>query len=408
MDVSDSDEEDEREMTAIRNAVSQIVTQRDPFFDSDDSDTENRLHPLNDSDTEENPLYPPRPMVNCFDDQEECEDIDAGWVAEAEDLGPCPDIPEGPSGRLYTQEPFSGYVHCNVEGTNPEDFFNAMFDDSMWGEICAQMNAYAEKRKESLGSDAIARSDHPDYKKHSRLNFWKAIDCNDLRIFVAHLIILGLIRKPDLESYWTCGSTMSTPFFGKYMSRNRFTGILSNIHLADDSDNPRYGQDGHNALAKIQPFVDMMDRNFRHMYKPKRDLSMDEGCCPWKGRLRFKQYNPRKPCRFHIKLFLLSESESGYVVAFQVYTGKGSCADAASCSLPNCSTTTQTVMTLAMQGRVLDKGHHLYFDNYYTSPELANELLMRATQSCGTSRMRKGLPVVMKEKRKMQNGESLY
>ena len=44
---------------------------------------------------------------------------------------------------------------------------------------------------------------------------------------------------------------------------------------------------------------------------------MDEGCCPWKGRLRFRQYNPRKPAKFHIKLFQVSDPATGYVIHFQ-------------------------------------------------------------------------------------------
>lgn len=47
-----------------------------------------------------------------------------------------------------------------------------------------------------------------------------------------------------------------------------------------------------------------------------------KGMVPWKGRLAFKQYIPNKPDRFGMKLFVLSESESGYVENFAVYTGK--------------------------------------------------------------------------------------
>jgi hypothetical protein len=41
---------------------------------------------------------------------------------------------------------------------------------------------------------------------------------------------------------------------------------------------------------------------------------------------------------------------------------------------------------------LLDKGHHLYTDSWYTSPELCLELEARDTLLCGTVRNRKGLP----------------
>ena len=43
---------------------------------------------------------------------------------------------------------------------------------------------------------------------------------------------MGQIRKSRLEDYWTNNRFMQTPFFGKYMSRNRFQEISHNIHLA--------------------------------------------------------------------------------------------------------------------------------------------------------------------------------
>ena len=39
---------------------------------------------------------------------------------------------------------------------------------------------------------------------------------------------------------------------------------------------------------------------------------------------RFLQFNPNKPNKFHLKLFMVSEQESGYICGFSIYTGKSS------------------------------------------------------------------------------------
>ena len=106
---------------------------------------------------------------------------------------------------------------------------------------------------------------------------------------------MGILRKSEIEKYWNTSGVGQTPIFGQLMSRNRFMAILSNLHISNDSDNPPFGSPGHDPLSKIRPFVTMCENNFKFAYTPKRDLSMDESCCPWKGRLRFKVYNPRKP-----------------------------------------------------------------------------------------------------------------
>ena len=43
---------------------------------------------------------------------------------------------------------------------------------------------------------------------------------------------------------------------------------------------------------------------------------------PFKGRLKFKQQMPLKAVKVGIKMFVLSESQSGYCHKFQVCLGK--------------------------------------------------------------------------------------
>ena len=60
-----------------------------------------------------------------------------------------------------------------------------------------------------------------------------------------------------------------------------------------------------------------------------------------------------------------------YVVAFEVYCGKNSARIVRDADVldPECTVTTKTVMGLLQKGNLLGKGHHVYMDNYYSSPE---------------------------------------
>ena len=215
-----------------------------------------------------------------------------------------------------------------------------------------------------------------------------------------------------MEKYWSQSETTETPFFGKYLSKNMFQLLLSNLHLNDDETNPRRGEQGHDALHKIRPFIDMCDRNFRNIYRPNMELSFDEGCCPFKGRLKFKCYNPSKPNRFHFKFFQVCEAESGYISGFEIYTGKGgsSCAETAPVLDPSCTRTTRLVVGLLHHSNLLNDGRHVYMDNYYSSPELMMELFHQKTFSAGTVRAnRKGLPLgVTENKKKLKKGEVVF
>ena len=105
-----------------------------------------------------------------------------------------------------------------------------------------------------------------------------------------------------------------------YMGRNTFQAILSNLQVLDKSLDLPHNHILHDPLFKVCPMLDMMDRNFTKSYKCGRDLSFDQGCCPYKGRVSFWCYNPAKPSKWHLKLFEVSDAQTGYVIAFDVVT----------------------------------------------------------------------------------------
>ena len=106
-----------------------------------------------------------------------------------------------------------------------------------------------------------------------------------MKVFVAHLIVMGILKKYSPEQYWSRDSILNTPFFGHYMSRNCFQNILWNLHISNpDETNPQKGEADHDPLFLVRPMVDMMQRNFHTKYRPGKELSLDESTCPFKGR----------------------------------------------------------------------------------------------------------------------------
>lgn len=94
------------------------------------------------------------------------------------------------------------------------------------------------------------------------------------------------------------------------MGKDRFCAILSNLHLSDNDQDPK-----NDRLYKVRPFISMMRETF-DVYTPEEHLSLDEGTCPFKGRVSF---NPMKPNKFVIKLYVVCETKSGYCIGFDIY-----------------------------------------------------------------------------------------
>ena len=89
-------------------------------------------------------------------------------------------------------------------------------------------------------------------------------------------------------------------------------------------------------------------------------------------------------------MWVLSDSATGYVYKFKIYTGKE---DDISHGLA------YSVVT-GLMSELKRKGYHLYMDNYYTSPKLVKDLFEDGIYSSGTVRSnRKHFPPELKPKK---------
>ena len=124
--------------------------------------------------------------------------------------------------------PFYDTSRTNISDPDgkPEVFFNSLFDDRMWTLLADSTNMYARSKCRTGAGDRCRDPTHPEYKKHCRLNSWWDASTGDIKMFLAHILIMGLVKKPDLEKYWNTNTKSKVPFFGQYMSRNRFQGLL--------------------------------------------------------------------------------------------------------------------------------------------------------------------------------------
>ena len=98
---------------------------------------------------------------------------------------------------------------------------------------------------------------------------------------------------------------------------------------------------------------------------------------------------PLKPTKRGIKVWVLADSHNGYFSRFEVYTGKkGNTAE------KNLGVRVVKTLTAELKG----KGHHVFFDNFFTNEQLLQDLMADDVYSCGTARKdRKGFPPVLKQ-----------
>ena len=207
--------------------------------------------------------------------------------------------------------------------------------------------------------------------------------------FLALTLQMGHTVQGRLEDYWTKMEQLCCPFYGQTMVRARYYHILRFLHF---TDNNRNGVDmTDDRLWKIRDLFEILRTNFSKFYNPSEHLAVDEVIVKFKGRVLFKQYIPKKRKRFGIKMFKLCDS-NGYTYDMSVYLGKDR--QRATQHL----TATHATVTNLTRG-VEGFGHKLYMDNFFSSPDLFDDLAQKKIYCCGTVRLhRRGMPKDLKPK----------
>lgn len=169
------------------------------------------------------------------------------------------------------------------------------------------------------------------------------------------------------------------------MARDRYKVILRCLHFADEKKRKK-----DDRLGKIRVVLDELKNANSTNFEPFEHLSIDESLVGFKGRFVYKQYVPLKRARFGIKIFLICHCKTGYVLDCIPYVGKQTDLD----FKEDHDVLGQPGMVVAaLMKPFFNRGHKLFVDNFYTSPGLAEFLLEKNTNICGTVREnRKGLP----------------
>ena len=109
-------------------------------------------------------------------------------------------------------------------------------------------------------------------------------------------------------------------------------------------------------------------------------MCLDESMITFKGRAVATVYQLKKPHKWGMQAWFLTDSRTGYCYNLDIYSGKET--DTVD---QNINKTHRIVMNMASPCN--DAGHHLYFDNYYTSPAVIDDLALKHFGACGTIRV---------------------
>ncbi|XP_042863479.1 piggyBac transposable element-derived protein 4-like [Penaeus japonicus] len=238
-------------------------------------------------------------------------------------------------------------------------------------------------------SNLYAEQHPPTHSLHMKP--WENTSVEELQKYIGLRLLMGVQPRPTYRFYWSENLLVYSNVFRQTMTRDRYDLLTANLHFSNNED-PAATDD---RLWKLRPVIDSLQRNFKEVFTPEKNIAVDESLWAYRGRHHAVQYNPSKRARFGMKVYKLCSSDgkaAGYTSEFKVYMGQ---------DRSDVPASMKAVVDLMHGAELFEKGYQLYHDNWYSSPTLFHYLQSRKTHAVGTVRLnRKFMPKDLSVKKK--------
>ena len=279
----------------------------------------------------------------------------------------------------------------SYECETPLETFRLFLDNKMLSLIVNQTNQKINKQ------EAQKTIDNPMRK---RVTTNQLTDEKEMLAYIGLCFMIGVSRSShenvnDLLDMNGRGRGI----FRAVMPLKRFQYLTE--HLCFDHIMSREARkDAGDKLALFSEMFKIFHENCRKNYELSEFVTIDEYLRGFHGKVSFKQYMPKKPAKYGLKLFPICDAKTAYCWDALFYTGKDSNAS------KNMHLAQKIVTDLTKPLR--NTGRNITTDNRFTSFPLARELLLNNLTLLGTlKKNKKEIPkdLIVKKKRDLGSSE---
>ena len=161
--------------------------------------------------------------------------------------------------------------------TNCANVYKMFFDDQLLELIMSETNTYASQKIHARGFISL----------RSRMRELKPATTDEMYVVLAHFMLMGIIQKHTLRSYFSKNYNLPTPNFGM----DRFESICNFMHFNNNDHVGIY--QGASKIFKIYPVLSYLNTNFQSLYLPGHNIVIDESLTLCRGRLFSNSISPK-------------------------------------------------------------------------------------------------------------------
>lgn len=281
-------------------------------------------------------------------------------------ISPTPETGKTPARNVVYIRP--GPVGSAKELTEPIDTFSLFFND----DILTDILIYTNQRILVLQNK---------YKTQNASTSVTSI--SELKALFGLLFLAAALKDNHLSAELLFDDSYSGSRYRATMSRTRFLFLQYALRFDD-----QLTRSERTEVSRFAPISDLWDKfinNCTASYKPSAYLCIDEQLVGFRGRCPFRIYIPNKPNKYGIKIIMVCDVATKYVVNASPYLGK--------------STKTNGVPLANYFVELLTRpvwgtNRNITMDNWFTNIPLGNKLLEAPFKLTIVGTLRKNKPQI--------------
>nr|CAI5861789.1 unnamed protein product [Callosobruchus analis] len=223
----------------------------------------------------------------------------------------------------------------------------------------------------------------------------------ELKSLLGLYILAAGLKDNHLSSNIMFDSSLSGTRYKSTMSKGRFEFLTSCLRFDDKTTrNERRAQ---TVFAPISEIWDEFIEACRKSYKPGSYVTIDEQLVGFRGRCPFRMYIPNKPSKYGIKIVLLCDVSTKYLIHASPYLGKSTKTN----GKPLADYYVEQ-LTASIQG----SNRNVTMDNWFTSVPLVDRFAEKPFNLSIVGTIRKNKPQlpsqITENKKERQVGTSMF
>jgi hypothetical protein len=218
---------------------------------------------------------------------------------------------------------------------------------------------------------------------------WVNLTVAGLKAFLAIHMYMGMKKQPNIQSYWEQeGSFFQCLTISNIMTRERFRDLVRCLHITNPTTykHIQKGDPGYDKIRQVRWLMEEIKSACFEGMVTRQVVTIDERMVLYKGTYYpLRQYMPKKPEKWGIKLWMLADSTSKFIYCFDIYYGKNLEAEVRVPGPSMQDGAAYAIVLKLLQG-LEEKGHCVVMDNFFSSIPLFRDLASKGIYATGTIR----------------------